>query len=98
MEWLLYAWAALACLGSVVVYARGLMALLGPRRLDSLDSAAPARWPRLSVVVPACNECDTIAAAIETLRAQDYPDLEIVLVDDRSTDGTGAVIDRMGGS
>ena len=55
----------------------------------------PEVWPRLSVVIPACNEAATLEAAVATLLRQDYPDLEVILVDDRSTDGTGEIIDRL---
>ncbi|MCY2929065.1 MAG: glycosyltransferase family 2 protein [Planctomycetota bacterium] len=57
----------------------------------------PAAWPKVSVIVAACNEADTIEPAARALLAQNYADLEIVLVDDRSTDGTGAIIDRLAG-
>ena len=76
-------WAARACVRSV-------RPLAGATK-------APASWPSVSVVVPACNEADTIAPAARTLMAQDYDDLEILLVDDRSTDGTGAIIDGLAG-
>lgn len=55
----------------------------------------PDGWPRLSVIIPACNEAASLEAAAATLLQQDYSDLEIVLVDDRSTDGTGELVDRM---
>lgn len=55
-------------------------------------------WPSLAVVVPACDEAEDIEAAAHTLIAQDYPGLEIVLVDDRSADGTGAIVDRLAAS
>ena len=58
-------------------------------------SAESARRPKVSVVVPGCNEADKVEAAARTLLAEDYPDLEIILVDDRSTDATGAVMDRV---
>src|SRR6185369_5444580 len=48
--------------------------------------------------VPACNEAGTIETALASLLAQDYPGLEIVLVDDRSSDGTGVIIDRLAAS
>lgn len=65
------------------------------RSLASVSPAAPAVWPRLSVVVPACNEVDALEPAMASLLAQDYPDLEIILVDDRSTDGTSELVDRI---
>ncbi len=46
------------------------------------------RAPRLSICVPARNEEGRIGACVEALLAQDYPDMEIVVVDDRSEDGT----------
>ena len=48
--------------------------------------------PRLSVIVPACNEVGTIRATAESILQQDYPNLELILLNDRSTDGTGAVM------
>lgn len=48
--------------------------------------------PRLSVVVPARDEGSTIGRAVGSLLAQDYPDLEIIVVDDRSSDATGEVL------
>ncbi len=56
---------------------------------------APKNWPCLSVIVPACNEAAHLEPAVATLKRQDYPELEIILVNDRSSDGTGTVIDRL---
>jgi glycosyltransferase involved in cell wall biosynthesis len=63
--------------------------------LIELEPPEPGQWPRLSVIVPACNEADAIEAAARTILDQDYPGLEVLLVDDRSTDGTGQIIDRL---
>src|SRR5438128_1464588 len=54
-----------------------------------------AELPVLSVIVPARDEAGTIEAALGSLLAQDYPDLEIVVVDDRSSDGTGEAVARI---
>jgi cellulose synthase/poly-beta-1,6-N-acetylglucosamine synthase-like glycosyltransferase len=49
-------------------------------------------WPRLSIIVPARNEEQGVRAAVESLLRQDYPALELIVVDDRSTDRTGAIL------
>jgi hypothetical protein len=64
-------------------------------RLDRLSPPEPDEWPKLSVIVPACNEADAIESAAKTLAKQDYPHLEIVLINDRSEDETGTIIDRL---
>ncbi len=48
----------------------------------------------ISVLVPVYNGADTLARCIESVLAQDYPDFELLVVDDCSTDGTPEVIDR----
>ena len=49
----------------------------------------------LSVLVPACNEQEGIEAAAHSLLQQSYPNLELIFINDRSTDGTGEIIDRL---
>jgi chlorobactene glucosyltransferase len=54
-------------------------------------AAGSAPLPSVSVVVPARNEAHNIRACIESLAASRYLDFEIIVVDDRSDDGTAAV-------
>jgi len=60
-------------------------------RLGRPTGAAPDRGIRVTICIPARNEADNIASCISAARAQTWPNLEIVVVDDRSTDDTGAV-------
>ncbi|GIG61360.1 hypothetical protein Lfu02_57320 [Longispora fulva] len=52
--------------------------------------------PAVSVIVPAHNEAANIAAVIESLVATAYPDLEVIVVDDGSTDDTADIVERLG--
>ncbi len=54
---------------------------------------APVSEPTLTVVVPAKDEEEKIAATLDALMAADYKGLRIVVVNDRSTDGTAAILD-----
>lgn len=52
------------------------------------------QWPRLSVVICAHNAEDTLDECLRHTCALDYPNLDIVVVDDGSTDATGAIAAR----
>ncbi len=65
------------------------------RRLATLNSPVPADWPRVSVIFAARNEGATLGAAVPTMLALDYPDLELIAVNDRSEDDTGEVLDKI---
>jgi len=60
---------------------------------DTPIMAAP--WPTVTVIVPAMNEEETIEPAMESLLRLDYPGLQIIAVNDRSTDRTGAILDDL---
>lgn len=82
----------------VVVMLSGLDVALGVRRLVQVTSLPD--WngpdaPLVSIIVPARNEARSIEGAIDSLLAQRYPALEFIAIDDRSDDGTGAILDRM---
>jgi len=46
------------------------------------------RWPSVSVVVASYNGVETLRACLDSLEAMDYPEFEVILVDDGSTDDT----------
>ncbi|NLX18332.1 MAG: glycosyltransferase family 2 protein [Desulfobulbus sp.] len=52
--------------------------------------------PLVSVVIPAYNAQDFIADTLESIFAQTYPHVEVIVVDDGSTDGTAAVVQSFG--
>ncbi|MCK6526032.1 glycosyltransferase [Myxococcota bacterium] len=85
----------LACLAAAALYARGAWEVARTRRLGDVPAPDPPAWPLLSVVVAARDEAETLEDAARTLLLQDYPALQVVLVDDRSTDGTSAIVDRL---
>ncbi|MGD6876693.1 glycosyltransferase [Bacillus infantis] len=71
-------------------------AFLGLRRLDRLeDEAELASGPLLSIVTAARNEAAVIEESIRTQLAQNYTHLEWILVNDRSEDGTGEIMEKL---
>jgi hypothetical protein len=62
------------------------------RRLHTLPDAPRLAPPRLTVCIPARNEAHQIVACVRAALAQDHPDLDVLVVDDCSTDGTGDVV------
>jgi len=51
--------------------------------------------PRVSIIVPARNEQDSIEQALRSLLALDYDNYEVIAVNDRSTDRTGAIMENV---
>jgi chlorobactene glucosyltransferase len=65
------------------------------KELRAVDAPPlPPSPPLVSVLVPARNEEANLDVCLNSLRAQDYPALEIVVVDDRSSDRTGEIARR----
>ncbi len=89
LGWILFAiWAGASGIPTVWMLGRSLK-----RQSDRLPD--PGSWPRVSVVVPARDEGHKIEAALKSLLASDYPDFEIIAINDRSRDETGAIMDRL---
>lgn len=80
---------SLGLLGAAAVEAqRGLT-------LASFPPLPDRRLPGLSIVVAARDEAGSVTQALNSLLDQDYPDLEVVFVNDRSSDGTGELADAV---
>jgi chlorobactene glucosyltransferase len=95
---MLVLWIELTLLAaSVVVLLYQGFALLLAAQMPRLDPAppgpTPGARPLVSVVIAARNEELDLPATLDCLLAQDYPNLEIIVVEDGSTDRTGEVID-----
>jgi len=74
-------------------------AAFGMRTLQDVTESAwdyqPQSPKRISIVVPARNEQEHLERALTALLDLDYPDYEVIAVDDRSSDQTGAIMERL---
>ncbi|MGI9103112.1 MAG: glycosyltransferase [Terriglobales bacterium] len=72
---------------------------LGMRKIPDIAlpdwDCMPQPAPSLSIIVPARNEQTKVEAALTSLLRLEYPDCEILAVDDRSSDATGEIMDRI---
>src|SRR5215207_9443541 len=66
------------------------------RAFSEVPFATLAEWPKVSVVVCVSNGADTLAWCLEGLRELDYPDYEVIVVDDGSSDATAAIARECG--
>lgn len=89
-------WLAVLTFGVwVAVLLDSALGARGIRFLEESEPVADTEAPRVSVVIAARNEERAIENALGSVLGQRYPDLEVIVVDDRSTDATGAILDRM---
>jgi hypothetical protein len=75
-----------------------IVTILRARRSRSLDEECvdqPADAPFVSLVIPARNEAHNVGRCVGSALAAAYPALEVIVVDDHSTDGTGAIAAEM---
>ena len=81
--------------GLLLVILLNLILNLRSLRVPRVDSRLPQPAPLVSVLIPARNEEDNIATCLESLKKQDYPNFEVLVLDDNSSDGTAAVVRRL---
>jgi glycosyltransferase involved in cell wall biosynthesis len=87
---------ALAVATTLGVIGACVQLLTGASRIKPLsDQAGDPNGPKVSVIVAARDEGPHIERALQSLLAQQYASFEIIAIDDRSADDTGAILDRM---
>ncbi len=67
------------------------VAVLAKSLLTRRKPKEPLTYPKVSIIIPAYNEAHVIAKTLRSLLETDYPDKEIIVVDDGSTDGTSRI-------
>jgi glycosyltransferase involved in cell wall biosynthesis len=87
---------ALAWFSRIVDAALGMPSVADVSRPEwDRNPVSPTGNPRVSIVVPARNEEETIEQALNSLLALDYDNYEVIAVNDRSTDSTGEIMERV---
>ncbi|HUU85884.1 MAG TPA: glycosyltransferase family 2 protein [Phycisphaerae bacterium] len=93
------AWLILLGLIAVVWLTRHAAISSARRREPVLSSRSydgpPEQAPRISVLVAAKDEQENIESCVTTFCEQDYPDFEVIVIDDRSSDETPAILQRL---
>jgi glycosyltransferase involved in cell wall biosynthesis len=90
---------ALAWFSRIVDAALGMPSVADVSRPEwDRNPVLPSGNPCVSIIVPARNEEETIEQALRTLLALDYDNYEVIAVNDRSTDRTGEIMERLAGS
>ncbi len=104
MSWSLFHWIAGSIL-AVAWFSRILDAAIGMRHVADVakpewnrNPVLPQGNPKVSIIVPACNEEHDIAETLTRLLALDYDNYEVIAVNDRSTDRTGEVMESVANS
>jgi len=87
---------ALAWFSRIVDAALGMPSVADVSRSEwDRNPVLPGGNPRVSIIVPARNEEETVERALNTLLALDYDNYDVIAVNDRSTDRTGEIMERI---
>ncbi len=77
------------------VFMLNLIFNLKSLKKPDVKGVIPGQAPFISVLIPARDEADNIEACLDSLRKQDYPDFEVLVLDDNSSDDTAVIVARL---
>ena len=92
-----YFWPGLFALIALFWVVNGIRVHRGIAQLPALDDFPPledSQCPRVSILVAARDEAKKLPAALTSLLAQEYPNYEVIIVNDRSQDASPQILDR----
>ena len=79
----------------LVIFMLNLILNLRSLKTPRIDSKIPEPAPPVSILVPARDEEENIGTCLESLQKQDYPNFEILVLDDNSVDNTASIVEQM---
>ncbi|HTN77072.1 MAG TPA: glycosyltransferase [Pirellulaceae bacterium] len=95
MAWFWFYLAASICASTALLWLQLAIGMSRVRWLRDIEPPDAFAWPKVSILVPARNEEREIAIALQSLLQLDYPDYEVLVINDRSTDRTGEILTQM---
>lgn len=100
MIWIPWLWLGATALPLLVWLSRHfhinrVTRLLPPLRSKMYQETPAAQLPSVTILVAAKDEESNIEACLRSLLRQDHPDCEVIAINDRSSDRTGEIIDRV---
>ena len=91
-------WLLMVCIFHFLVYLKMHYQMSLIPELSDQNSPQLTDWPFVSIIIPACNEEENVRAALCKVLTLDYPNYQVIAVNDRSTDQTGAILDELADS
>jgi glycosyltransferase involved in cell wall biosynthesis len=95
MQTFLFYLAAVTAIAWAVLFVEVLLGNLQTKFLRDVSANHASPPAKVSVIIPACNEERNIEEALQSVLNQDYQNLEILVINDRSIDNTGAILKRL---
>jgi len=92
------AWMAAGCIYWLVVLYLTIRIIRSVPLMEKMAEPEREEWPGVSVIIPLRDEAEDVGGPLADRFEEDYPVLEFILVDDRSTDGTSSLVDELAAS